>query len=37
MQDISAAAVGAPTLQVTSSRKTHGTAGDFDLPLSPGP
>ena len=34
-QDISAAAVGTPTLQIIYSRKAHATAGTFDMPLSP--
>jgi Bacterial Ig-like domain (group 3) len=34
-QDISATAVGTPTLQIIYSRKTHATSGDFDLPLAP--
>jgi Bacterial Ig-like domain (group 3) len=33
-QDVNAASGGAPTLQTAASRKTHGAAGTFDLPLS---
>ena len=33
-QDVTGTATGAPVLQIAASRKTHGAAGTFDLPLS---
>ncbi len=34
VQDVTGVAAGAPVLQIAGSRKTHGAAGTFDLPLS---